>query len=146
LENNANGLALAPKPRKTRKGLWRLAALMLLCLVGSAAVSFFVFVNAGARIPRELAGTWQVTEGPLQGATLEFHGDGTTLATRYEHGSKSVTRQSARVEGKKLYLTTVDDSSGKEDTVVQTIVRLNESELIITDMDRNIYRMKRVGN
>jgi uncharacterized protein (TIGR03066 family) len=137
---------MAPKPKKSKRRLWRLVLLMLLCLVGSAAVSFVVFVNVEAKIPRELAGTWQVIEGPLAGSTLEFRGDGTTIATKSERGKKVTTQASAKVEGKTIFLTAKDDLTGKDDTVRQTIIRLTDDELIISDMDRHIYRMKRVGS
>jgi uncharacterized protein (TIGR03066 family) len=142
---NVAASPVADKPVKQRRRRWPLALFLLLCLVGSAVISYAVFVNVGENVPPELAGLWQVTDGPLQGATLEFRRDGTVVATKMEHGTKSTTTSSAKIDGKKIYLTSKDDVSGKDDTVVQTIVRLNAEELIIRDMDKHIYRMKRVG-
>jgi hypothetical protein len=136
--------AAVPAPKQKRR--WWLGLFLLLCLVGSATLSYLVFSHVGESVPRELAGIWQVTEGPLQGATLEFRRDGTVVASKSERGTRSISKSSARVDGKKIFLTSRDDLSGQEDTVVQVIVRLTEDELIIRDMDKHIYRMKRVGS
>jgi uncharacterized protein (TIGR03066 family) len=129
-------------PRKRR--VWLVA---LICLVGATVASFFVFkylLLPG--IPPELVGTWQVTDGPLRGATLEFRRNGTAVAVMYKEGKKETTNQSVRVEGTTMVLTGQDDPSGKNDIVTQTIVRLTDDELVIRDADRNTYRMKRIGD
>jgi uncharacterized protein (TIGR03066 family) len=124
---------------------------MLLCLVGSAAVSFVAFKYVvprlvGADIPPELVGTWQVQDGDLQGATLEFTWYGTATAVLYKNGKKETTNSSARLVGKVLFLTTKGAGRGAEETVAQTVLRLTPEELVIRDEDRHVYRMKRVGS
>jgi len=123
-----------------------LGLLLLLCLVGSAAVSFVVFTYFIVSIPRELVGNWEVTAGTLRGATLEFHRDGTAIATRDARGQKVVTNSSARVEGQTMFLTTRDEKTGKEETVTQTIVELTADELVLRDEDQITYHMRRVRN
>src|SRR5689334_20624919 len=59
----------------------RLWAFLLLCLVGSAVASFVIFKYIAPSIPHELIGTWQVTDGPLKDATLEFRWYGAAVAT-----------------------------------------------------------------
>jgi uncharacterized protein (TIGR03066 family) len=124
------------------RGLW---PWLLLCLVGSGAVSYLVFkFIVVPSVPQELVGTWQVTTGPLQGATLEFRQDGTAIAVKQERGKPETTRSSAEVRGKRIFLTTRD--GGTEDTVVQRILKLTADELVIRDEDKVTYHLKRVGN
>jgi uncharacterized protein (TIGR03066 family) len=143
--------AAPPAAAEAPRSKGRLWLVMLLCLLGSAAVSYVAFKYLaprvlGADIPRELIGTWQVTEGDLQGATLEFTWYGTATAVLYKQGKKEVTNSSARVVGRVLFLTTRDATTGMEDTVTQTILQLTEDELVIRDEDRTVYRMKRIGS
>ncbi len=118
-----------------------------MCLLGSASVSYVVFkFFILAAVPKELVGTWQVTDGPLRGATLEFRQHGGVIATMTVQGKKEVTNQSAKVEGKSLIMTSTDPDAKKSDTVVQTIISLTDDELILRDEDKRTYRMKRVRN
>jgi uncharacterized protein (TIGR03066 family) len=134
----------ADRPARRKRRWWPVALFLLVCLLGSGAVSYGVFAYVAPAIPRELAGTWQVTEGPLKGSTLEFRADATVVATSYERGKKATVTSAVKVEGKKMYLTARDEL-GKDETLIQTIIRLTDDELIITDQDRHVYRMKRVG-
>ena len=138
----------APAPpvavkRKRSKGL--LVLFMVVCLVSSSVVSYYFFSYVAIAIPRELAGTWEVKEGGLKGSTLEFRLDGTTIATHFEKGEKLTQRQSVKVEGNKIILTGKDDLTGRDDTVIQTILKLTDDELVIRDEDRRVYKMVRVG-
>src|SRR5947209_4217818 len=128
----AAGPQRANKPNRRRLGL-----VLLLCLVASSVVSFLVFkyLIVGG-IPRELVGTWQVTQGPLRGATLEFRADGTAAAVMNRRGKKETTNSSVEVKGKTVLLTTKDETTGKEDTVTQTIVTLIDDELVLRDEDQ----------
>jgi uncharacterized protein (TIGR03066 family) len=141
---HANAPETTVEPSSSRPRLW---LVLLLCLAGSAVVSFVVFKSLiEPTVPPELVGTWEVTTGPLHGATLDFRPDGTAVAILYKHGKKETTHSSARVEDKTLFLTTRDDASGKEDTVTQTIVELTAEELVLRDEDLITYHMKRVRN
>jgi uncharacterized protein (TIGR03066 family) len=143
-EPSGKDTAAPPAAAPPRQGR-RLVLILLLCLAGSMAASYVVFKYVIVSIPPELVGTWQVTTGPMRGWTLEFHRNASALATRYERGQKIVTDYSARVEGKRLSLTTRDEKTGKDDTVTQTIVELTADELVIRDEDQITYHMKRVG-
>jgi uncharacterized protein (TIGR03066 family) len=136
----------AATPRKPKRRLWLVGLFLLFCVVGSAVFSFFFFRYVVPTIPQELAGTWQVLEGGLKGSTLEFRMDGTAIATHFEKGQKQTLKQSVKVEGSKMFLTSKDDITGKDETVIQTIVKLTADELVIRDEDRRTYRMTRVGN
>jgi uncharacterized protein (TIGR03066 family) len=122
---------------------------LLLCLFGATAGSFVLFKYIAPSviapsIPSELVGTWQVVDGDMKGATLEFTWHGTSVATSYKDKVKDVTHSSVKVEGKRIFLTTEDPRTHKAETVVQTIVNLTDNELIIRDEDKYTYRMIRV--
>jgi uncharacterized protein (TIGR03066 family) len=121
----------------------RLWLIMALCLVGSTVVSFAIFKYIASSIPQELVGTWKVTEGGLRGATLEFRADGTATAILTRQGKKEATHSSVKVVGNTIYLTDRDER-GKQETVMQTIVSLEQDKLVIRDEDGNVYRMRRV--
>ena len=123
----------------------RLWVFLLLCLAGSTLASFVVFKYIAPTIPHELIGTWQVADGPLKGATLEFRWYGTAIATSMDkQGKKEITDSSVKVDGKTIVLTSADRTTGKEETVVQTILKLTKDELVIRDEDRKVYTMTRV--
>jgi uncharacterized protein (TIGR03066 family) len=107
-------------------------------------VSYLLFTYVVTSVPSQLVGTWEVTDGVLRGATLEFHRDGTAIATMHKQGKKAVTNSSFRVEGPQISMTTTDDKTGKDDTVVQSIVELTDFDLVIRDEDLNTYRMRRI--
>jgi len=134
----------AARVNKRKRPAWLLFLFLAVCLVGSSVTSYFYFTHVGISIPRELAGTWQVNDGPFKGSTLDFRLDGTAIATHYERGQKLTQQQAVKVEGNKIILTGKDELTGKDDTVIQTIVKLTEDELVIRDEDRRIYRMVRV--
>ena len=114
------------------------------CSVSSVA-SFVAFKYIlASQIPRELVGSWQVTEGSLKGATLELRRDGTALAIVYRQGKKETTRSSIKVEGKTIFLATRDAIAGTDDTSMHTIVELTDDELVLRDEDQSTYRMTRL--
>ena len=131
---------VGPKPARNRRILW----VMLLLLVGSAGVSFALFRYVLPRIPRELVGTWQVVDGNMKGATLEFGWLGTGSATMYKHGKKEVAQSSVRVRGNRIFMTYKDAVTGLDDTVIQTIVKLSDDELVFRDQDEVTYRLTRI--
>ena len=131
-------LAAPPKPN------WRLLGFLLLFLATGFVLSFLLFRYVLARVPRELVGTWQVSEGNLKGATLEFRWYGTGVATRYKNGKKEATDSSVRVRGKRIYMTSPNPVTGEEDTVIQTVVQLTDDELVIRDQDDVTYHLIRI--
>jgi len=139
--------AVPPEQPAKPAGKQRLWLFLLLCLAGSTLLSFVVFKYIAPTIPHELIGTWQVADGPMKGATLEFRWYGAALATRLDkEGKKEITDSSVKVIGKRLLLTSVDGATGKQETVVQTILTLTEDELVFQDEDHKTYAMKRVRN
>ncbi len=139
-------LPVQPKTRRIR--LW---LFLLVCLVGSCLASYVIFkyiapTILAPTIPHELIGTWQVTEGPNKGATLEFRWYGTAIGIETDkQGKKTVKDSTVKVSEKNIYMTSLDET-GKQEYVVQTILKLTKDELIIRDEDRNTFVMTRVRN
>src|SRR6185436_11509805 len=72
-----NGSLARKTPTNPASGKRRFAAFLMLCLLGSAAVSYGVFkyIAPGLvawSIPSVLIGAWEVVDGNLKGASLEF--------------------------------------------------------------------------
>ena len=132
----------AAKPARNLRVVW----VMLLLLVGAFGVSFVVFRYVLPRVPRELVGTWQVVEGDMKGATLEFGPFGSGSATMFKQGKREVAESSVRVRGKRIFMTYKASGSGQEDTVIQTILKLSDDELVIRDQDQTTYKMIRIGD
>jgi hypothetical protein len=142
--------AAAAQPAQ-QPGWWegRTWLVLLLCLLGSTAASFVGFkyvapLFLAPTVPHELIGTWQVTEGGLQGATLEFTWWGTSTAILNIKGKPEITRSSVQVVGKRIILTSKSEA-GMPETYTQTILQLTPDELVIRDEDGHVYKMKRVA-
>jgi hypothetical protein len=143
-ETAAPPAAVQPVGRKRR--LW---LFLLICLLGSSAVSFVAFKYiipsfVAPSIPRELVGTWEVLEGDLKGATLEFRWYGTATAVAYKQGKKETVNFSVQFDDDVIFMTSKQDLFGKEETLTQTILALTDDELVIRDADWKTYRMTRV--
>jgi uncharacterized protein (TIGR03066 family) len=123
---------------------WRPLRFLLLLLVGSAVISFVVFRYVAPRIPRELVGTWQVTDGDLKGATLEFRWYGTGIAGKANQGKMEFLESSVRVRGKRIVMTYTGLKAGMDETVIQTILKLTDDELVIRDEDEHVYHLVRI--
>lgn len=135
---------VAPGGGRPARRNWRLLGYLLLLLVGATAASYVVFRYVLPSVPRELVGTWQVTDGALQGATLEFRWYGTGYATMVKQGKKETAESSVRVRGKRIFMTYKGGPAGLEETVIQTIVSLADDELVIRDQDRVTYHLIRI--
>jgi uncharacterized protein (TIGR03066 family) len=133
-------------PRPTGKPSWnrRLLWYMLFLLAGSAVVSFVVFRYVVARVPRELVGTWQVTDGAEKGATLEFRWYGTGIAAKVKNGKKEVRESSVRVRGKRIFMTYEGQMEGQEETDILTMLKLTDDELVVRDQDDITYNLIRI--
>src|SRR5262245_9053296 len=84
---------------RSANGKGRFAVFLMLCLIGSAAVSYGVFKFIAPSVvapslPSELIGAWEVVDGNLKGATLEFTWHGAAIATSYTKNVKEVTTSS----------------------------------------------------
>src|SRR5262249_10054330 len=108
--------------------------------------SFVLFRYVIPSVPPELVGTWQVVDGKLKGWTLEFRPFGTGYATMFKDGKKEVDEWSVRVRGKRIHMTYRGPALGAEETVIQTIVKLTDDELVIRDQDQATYHLIRIAD
>jgi hypothetical protein len=140
--------------RRLRRKAWRkrrVTALLLLLLVGSFVASFFISRTVLATVPPELIGVWQVTDGEMKGATLEFRKPiyrwyGTGFASMYKDGKKEVAEATVSVRSKRIHMTYKNSTPGMADTVIQTIVKLTDDELVIRDQDQATYHLIRIAD
>jgi hypothetical protein len=147
----ARGQADGASPATVRPSWWQGRAWLvwLLCLLGATAASYVGFKYVAPllfapTVPQELIGTWEVTEGGLKGATLEFTWYGTSTAILNNKGKPEITKSSVQVIGKSIMLTSKTEA-GLPERYTQTILQLTPDELVIRDEDGHVYRMKRVG-
>ncbi len=136
----------AGKPNRWAGRTW---LVLLLCLLGSTAASYVGFkyvapLAFAPTVPHELLGTWQVTEGGMKGATLEFTWWGTSTAVLNNQGKQEITRSTVHVVGKQIILTSTG-AAGFPERFTQTILELTPDELVIRDDDGHVYRMRRVA-
>jgi uncharacterized protein (TIGR03066 family) len=135
----------APKPARNVRVV--LVSVMLLLFLGAFGLTYIVSLYVLPRVPRELVGTWQVVEGDMKGATLEFSPLGSGSATMFnKQGKKEVAESSVRVRGKRIFMTYKAPGTGQEDKVIQTIVKLTDDELVIRDQDQTTYKMIRISD
>src|SRR5262245_26314915 len=105
LKQEKHSKQAGPKPDHTggvfAVSTWVLIGLCLL-LIGVGALAYFEFF-VWNKIPPELAGFWEVEEGPQKGGTFEFFRGG-TMEVHLKSKKKEVTyKTQATVKDKTLY-------------------------------------------
>jgi uncharacterized protein (TIGR03066 family) len=119
---------------------WFLVLAGILVGVGTWALFEMVIWN---QVPSELVGKWVVTEGPQEGATFDFKRNGTMVGKVNAAGREAILDARIRVEDKKIYSTTTNPQTGKDDTAVLTIRTLTARELIVEDSQGKVLKMRR---
>jgi uncharacterized protein (TIGR03066 family) len=128
-----------PVASPSRHG-WPLVLLAL--LIGAGTWAFFEFV-VWNKIPAELVGKWVVTEGPQEGATFDFYRNGTMVGKVNAGGKEGIVNAHIRVEDKKIYSTTTNPQTRKDDTTLLIIRTLTARELVVEDERRQPLKMER---
>jgi hypothetical protein len=131
-----------PRPSFRRRAAVLLLGLLLLAAGGTWAVLKFV---VGNRLPGELAGTWVVVEGELEGTTLEFRPDGSLLGRSPSGAGVRVLEGEVAARGRTLSITARDTQTGENLTLVNTIRTLGPRELVLEDEQGTLLRLERVG-
>jgi uncharacterized protein (TIGR03066 family) len=139
----------APQTRGTpsQSGLfpkWAVA-LAVVAIGATATYALFAYVIF-PKIPNELVGRWRVVSGQLQGATFEFHRNGTMIGTMTVNGKDNMLEGTAQSDGKTLHTTTTNPLTGKAETGTQTIVTLTETEFVTEDARGTRITMRRQIN
>jgi uncharacterized protein (TIGR03066 family) len=120
---------------------WAVLALCLLLAAGGtfAVLEFFVW----NKVPRELVGTWEVTEGPMSGGTFEFSRSGTLETRVKDKGKHFLLKASVTVKEKTLFTTTKNPTTGAEETRESIIRELTDSSLILELENGEVLKMVR---
>ncbi len=142
----------AKQPSQQRPGLQRSPAcrpwsrrLLLgvtLVVVAAGVWALFEFVIWN-RLPANLVGKWVVVGGLQDGATFDFHRNGTMVGRVNLGGKEGIINASVRVEGVKIYATTKHPRTGQDDTRIQIIRTLTPTELVVEDEQGKRLAMER---
>ena len=117
--------------------------LLLLAVGGTWAFFEFVVWN---RLPSELVGRWEVTQGPREykDAVFEFYRSGKMIGYLNENDKVGLIKAEIRIDGDKIYSTTRHQQTGQERTTVQTIRTLTSREFVVEDAKGIRTHMRRM--
>jgi hypothetical protein len=117
---------------------------LVLCalLVGAGTWVLFEFVIWNTT-PPALVGKWVVTEGPQEGATFDFYRGGTMRGVMNVGGKEGIINARVRVEDKKIFSTTQNPHTRRDDTHALIIRTLTEMNLVVEDEQGNLLKMER---
>ena len=133
--------AVTSSPRQgTLYGMLIAVVCALLVATGTWALFEFVIWNV---TPPELVGKWVVVEGPQEGATFDFYRNGTLRGIVNVGGKEGIVDAQIHVEGKKIFSTTRNPNTGKDDTLIQNIRTLTATGLILEDEKGSVLKMER---
>jgi hypothetical protein len=122
---------------------WRAFLTALVAL--AAAGSFFVFDRLVlAKVPEPLVGKWGVDGGVQDGATLELHRGGSYRATVNLRGSEGIVTGRLEATAKSLTFISVNPVSGKEESLLKTVVHVGADEMTLRDPSGQITKLVRL--
>ena len=131
-------------PRPAGQSSLKHWALLAACLAVACTGTWAVFEYVvWAKIPSEMAGKWVVQGGEQDGATFDFHRNGTMLGRINVGGNLHKIYADIRVEDKRLYSTTENPQTKQLLTRVQTIRTLTADRMVLEDERGNLLRLER---
>lgn len=120
-------------------------AILAVCVVAPAVGTYWLFDNViWAKVPSKLVGRWGVVGGDQDGATLEFFRNGTLVAQVNVEGRHGIIRSQVRVDGNKLFVTSVNPQTGQSETRKQMIKTLTTTDLVLEDQDGKRFKLVRL--
>ncbi len=136
-------LVPAARPRSSPMRWVVLGVGLLLAAGATWAIMEFVVWN---KLPRELVGTWEVTQGPpeFKEAVFEFQRSGKMIGRLNDNGNLRIMDADVRVEGDKIHFTTRHPQTGEEHVSVQVIRKLGDRELEVDDERGKVIKMTRI--
>jgi uncharacterized protein (TIGR03066 family) len=99
---------------------------------------------AAKKVPDKLVGKWVVKGGEQDGATFDFHSDGTMIGRINVGGKEGIIKARVRVEVNKLFSVTGNPNTGKDDTRTLIIKSLTARQVILQDERRQVLTLERV--
>jgi hypothetical protein len=148
-----NGTPNKEKDATGKRGWLPPWVVALLCVLVAGGVTFALFEYVIlSKVPRAMLGKWVVIEVSgnkednkgMEGATLEFFRDGTMIGKVNMSGKEGIIKARVRANEKTLWSTTTNPMTGKEDTDVQSIVTLTDTEFVTEDNKGTVIKMQRV--
>jgi uncharacterized protein (TIGR03066 family) len=142
LAPSANGQH-SPRTAGTRRWLhWAIASLLVLGAgAGTFAVLHFAVLT---RLPSTMLGKWLVVGGEMDGATLEFQRDGAMVGKVNMAGKEGKIQAKVEVDGETLRITSINPSTNRPETDVQTIHTLTAERFVIEDRKGTVLNMERL--
>jgi uncharacterized protein (TIGR03066 family) len=132
----------APRKRSSMPR-WAVLAASLLVAAGTAwATAEFFVLN---HLPSELVGKWVVEGGPQDGATFDFYRNGSMEGHINVNGREGIVKARLRVDGKVLLSTTTNPHTRQDETRVQTIKTITQSQLVLEDDRGQVLQMTRAN-
>jgi hypothetical protein len=115
-------------------------ALLLACVGTLSALEFFVW----NKIPPELVGVWEFSDGPQKHGTFEFSRNGTMELRTYNKKKPLTTKAAASVRDKTLFITE-KATLGREQTTTEAIIRELTADTLILELEKGeVLKMVRV--
>jgi uncharacterized protein (TIGR03066 family) len=139
--------AQTPRPAVAGRSVARRRLLLVLLALGIASGTWALFeFVVWNRLPAELVGKWVVQGGEQDGATFDFHRNGTMVGRINVRGNEGIINAQAAVEGDALLITTQNPTTKRGETKKQTIKTLNATDLVLQDEQKNVFRMERASD
>jgi len=135
------GASVASKSARPWFPHWATA---LLCMAVATTATFVLFDHfILSKVPRVMLGKWVVTEGEMEGATIEFFRNGTMLAKMDVNGKEGIINAKVRADENTVWSTTTNPMSGREQTDAQTIISLTDTQFVLEDKKGTVMKMER---
>jgi hypothetical protein len=155
--------AAAHAPATERRPWLSRRTQIVLTAILSAAVTYWLLDNVIlTRLPTAILGKWEVTQGELEGFTMEFFRNGSMRSRIINEGQVYIIDANAQVDDDMLEETTyaVPDvakrksvwqtfvnlftsEQGAEQTIVRRIVGLTPTQLVLENQDGRTLKLER---
>ncbi len=116
---------------------------MCIVVVAVATFALFHFVIL-TRVPHAMLGKWLVVGGDMDGATLEFHRDGSMIGIVNMKGKEGKIKAQVEVDGETISVTSTNPITNRPETDVQTIRALTDDQFVLQDRKGTVLRMQRL--
>ena len=121
---------------------WLFASVCILASAGATVV--FVEVMFVRNIPAKLVGKWELTQGEMEGALMEFFNDGTMKGSVRKGGEvRSMQWQITMVGDDRFHIAVNDELWGIRFTETQTILELSDRYFTFQDSHGEVTKLTR---
>lgn len=114
---------------------------MLLAAAGTYALFHFVILS---RVPHAMLGKWLVVGGEMDGATLEFHRDGSMIGIVNMKGKEGKIKAQVEADGDTLRITSLNPFTKQPETDTQAVRMLTADQFVLEDRKGTVLKMERL--